>query len=136
MKIIFSENEIEKTAKELLEVFDGKRIFLFYGEMGSGKTTFIKEIVKQLGSTDIVQSPTFSIINEYQCAEGKIFHLDLYRLKNLEEAFNAGVMECVNGDDFCFIEWPALIEKNIEEQFVIVQFSIGENNERILELKI
>lgn len=85
-------------------------VFLFHGGLGAGKTTIIAALCRAKGSTDVVSSPTFSIINEYEYAEHgvlkKLFHIDLYRLKNEEEVVQAGVEDCVYSDAVCFVEWP------------------------------
>lgn len=107
MESIYSFNEIETAAKEFIEKFDSHKVFAFHGNLGAGKTTFIQWVCKHLGVTDNVSSPTFSIINQYSTTNNKkIYHLDLYRIKDDEEAINAGVEECIYSDDLCFIEWP------------------------------
>ena len=85
----------------------GAKTWLFYGEMGSGKTTLIKSIGRNLGVTETMSSPTFSIINEYKASAGKkVFHFDLYRLKNEKEIFEIGIDEYFDSQDFCLVEWP------------------------------
>ena len=97
--------------------------------MGSGKTTLIKEICKQLGSKDNFSSPTYSIVNEYSVADSssKIFHIDCYRLKNFEEALAIGMEEYLNGDDYCFVEWPELIESLFPDDVVKISIRTDEN---------
>lgn len=107
MELIFSIEEIEDAAKKFLVFLQEKKVIAFHGEMGTGKTTFIKSLCSQLKVKETVSSPTFSIINQYQTADDKtIFHLDLYRLKDEEEALQAGVEECFYSNELCFIEWP------------------------------
>jgi tRNA threonylcarbamoyladenosine biosynthesis protein TsaE len=96
--------------KKLIEFAGNIKVFAFNGEMGSGKTTFIKELCKVLGSDDDFSSPTYSIVNEYRMPGGKIFHFDLYRIKNAEELFDIGLEEYLQSGNYCFIEWPALAE--------------------------
>ncbi|HVS95142.1 MAG TPA: tRNA (adenosine(37)-N6)-threonylcarbamoyltransferase complex ATPase subunit type 1 TsaE [Puia sp.] len=106
MDLCFRLQDIGKTASEFWHEFQGKRVFAFHGEMGAGKTTFIHALCENLGVTDVVGSPTFSIINEYRYPEGRIFHIDLYRLKDEEEALRAGVEDVVYSGDICLVEWP------------------------------
>ena len=103
--------------------------------MGTGKTTLIKEICRQLGSTDNFSSPTYSIVNEYLIggSNQKIYHIDLYRLKNIEEALAIGIEEYISGDSYCFIEWPGLIEQLLPPNTVKVDIKF-ENNMREISI--
>ena len=99
--------------------------------MGSGKTTFIKAISSVLGAVDIVQSPSFAIINEYKTAAGdSIFHFDFYRIRKIEEVFDIGYEEYIYSGAYCFIEWPELIEELLPEDVVRVRIS-GDNERQI-----
>ncbi len=100
-------------AKEMIaELQDAPRVWLFRGQMGAGKTTLTKEILKQLYVEQNVQSPTFSLVNEYQTSTGDIvYHFDLYRLKNIQEALAIGIEEYLDSGHFCFIEWPEQAEE-------------------------
>lgn len=134
MKIeIKSLGDIDKAAKEFLAANKGKRHFAFYGSMGAGKTTFIKAVCEQLGTTDIVSSPSFAIINEYASAAGRIFHFDFYRIKNLEEAYNLGYEDYFFGDEYCFVEWPEKIEDIMPEHFTTVKITATGDDSRIVE---
>lgn len=107
MELDFFLNDIEKAAQQFIDTTAGKKVFAFHGDMGAGKTTFITTVCKVLGVQDIVSSPTFSIINQYKTAGGElIYHLDLYRLKDEEEAIMAGVEDCYYSGHYCFTEWP------------------------------
>ncbi len=107
---IADKNYLEEAASRVLETCKNAKVFAFYGEMGAGKTTLIKALSRHLGSGDSLSSPTFSIVNEYRDAGGNpIYHMDLYRLKNLEEAEEIGVEEYLHSGHYCFIEWPELI---------------------------
>jgi len=97
---------LHEVATDIVASLGDKKIILFYGEMGSGKTTLIKEICKQLGVTGSMSSPTFGIVNEYSSREGKIYHFDLYRVKNLEECLDLGMEEYLYSGNYCFVEWP------------------------------
>ncbi|MDZ4665580.1 MAG: tRNA (adenosine(37)-N6)-threonylcarbamoyltransferase complex ATPase subunit type 1 TsaE [Bacteroidota bacterium] len=105
---ITSLKSLPQVAKELLQTFKDEHIFLFDAQMGTGKTTVIKELCKQLGSEDHFSSPTYSIVNEYKTPTHTIFHFDLYRLKNKEELFDIGFEDYLKKDTYCFIEWPRL----------------------------
>lgn len=108
-----------------------KPILLLRGNLGAGKTTFSQHLVKALGSDDEVTSPTYSIVNEYQSPKGKIFHFDLYRLKNIEEAFDFGIEEYLDNAYFCIIEWPEIYEPELlpEEYHEMDIFNNGESRE-------
>ncbi len=128
MQEVFTCNDIsdlDTIASALLEKYPNQRIFAFFGEMGAGKTTFIKTICAQLGITDEVTSPTFSIINEYISAEKEsLFHFDFYRLKSIEEAYDLGYEDYFYSGSYCFIEWPEKIKKLIPEDAVEVIFKV------------
>jgi len=114
-RLSYTLDDIESAARFILKNLKAS-VLLFEGEMGSGKTTLIKELVKQLGSSDEVVSPTFSIINEYAAQEKKIYHFDLYRLKNMEEAYDFGVEEYLDDPQaLVLIEWPAIIAELLSE---------------------
>lgn len=99
--------DLKRVADELITAAGNTRVWLFEGEMGSGKTTLIKVICGQLGVMESTSSPTFSIINEYQGREGEaIFHFDFYRLEKETEAFDMGVEEYFESGNYCFVEWP------------------------------
>jgi tRNA threonylcarbamoyladenosine biosynthesis protein TsaE len=99
-------------ARQILSFAGTKRILCFYGDLGAGKTTLIKELCKQLGVTDAGSSPTFSLVNEYASENGeKLFHFDLYRLKNEQEIYDIGYEEYLFSGNYCFIEWPEKMEK-------------------------
>ena len=128
--------QMPKLAKEILEYSLPHKKFLFYADMGVGKTTLIKELSLQLGVTDIVSSPTFSIVNEYiSSSNGKIYHFDFYRLENEKEAFDMGYEEYFFGDDYCFIEWPEKIPNLIEDNMVIIKMELS-GKKRVIEIII
>lgn len=111
---IKSPEELPQVSKQLLDFFQDRKTVLFYAPMGAGKTTLIKELSKILGSCDNFSSPTYSIVNEYQCPKGKIFHFDLYRVKTLEELLDIGIEEYLASGEYCFFEWPEMVENLIE----------------------
>ncbi|MFU8844693.1 MAG: tRNA (adenosine(37)-N6)-threonylcarbamoyltransferase complex ATPase subunit type 1 TsaE [Bacteroidales bacterium] len=111
-------------AKKLIKSCKDSRIFAFYGDLGAGKTTLIKAICQQLGVTDTVNSPTFSLINVYQSPLGEIFHFDLYRIKSVEELFDIGYEDYFFSGNLCFIEWPDKIEDYLPPGTVKIKIQV------------
>lgn len=111
-------------------------VVAFHAEMGSGKTTLIKEIIKQLGVKDEVSSPTFSIVNSYQNEEGKdIFHFDMYRIEDEEEAYDFGIEEYLDSENLCLIEWPECIESILDFPHHKVSIAINEDFSRTIKFE-
>ena len=133
MEICYGINEVEQVAKQLIEQAKTKTL-LFYGGMGVGKTTLIKTIVRILGSDDDVNSPTFSIINEYKLKDEKIYHFDLYRINDLEEAYNFGIEDYLDSEYWKLIEWPEKIESVLYDDFDSIEIKVDTENNRILSL--
>src|SRR5215211_4908939 len=106
MELIVTLAEIKQKAAELWQVIGDQKVIAFHGEMGSGKTTLIHALCESKEVSSNISSPTFSIINEYLFPGGAIFHVDLYRLKDEDEAIRAGVEDCLYSDHICFVEWP------------------------------
>lgn len=107
MDLKFSLDNINTVAKEFAAHIDNNKVIALHGQMGAGKTTFVHALCEAMGVTDAVGSPTFSIINQYKTSAGKtIYHIDLYRLKDEEEAIQAGVEDCLFSGHYCFVEWP------------------------------
>lgn len=107
MEIIYSLAEIENVSKELVLLVQDYTIIAFSGDLGAGKTTLINAICKELGIEERVTSPTYALIQEYEVENGKtVYHMDLYRIKNSQEAFDAGVEDCLLGGELCLVEWP------------------------------
>ena len=127
-------NQLPKIAKEFLKRTSPHKKFVFYAEMGVGKTTLIKVICKELGVEDNVSSPTFSIVNEYVNIEGtSVYHFDFYRLENEEEALDMGFEEYFYKNSLCFIEWPEKIPSLIPEEVLKVKIT-KEKESRIIEI--
>lgn len=125
---------VQEVARKCVANAQFKNI-LFYGEMGVGKTTLIKEIVKLLGSTDEVNSPTFSIVNEYQTEEKSIFHFDFYRINHEEEVYDIGFEDYFqNPADWQLMEWPELIPNLLPEQYTKIEISLLSTEKRALQL--
>jgi len=128
--------ELPNVAKELLETFAQERFFAFFGKMGVGKTTLIKDICQQLGVEDNVCSPTFAIINSYSTSEDEpVYHFDFYRLKNLNEAYDIGYEEYFYSGNWVFTEWTEKIEELLPEHYVRVEIE-EKNKVRILTANI
>ena len=107
MERSYTLENINEVAKEFWKNAGNKNVFAFHGEMGTGKTTFIHALCEAIGVKDMVGSPTFSIINQYQSNSSEIiYHIDLYRLKDDEEAIQTGVEDCLYSGNYCFVEWP------------------------------
>jgi tRNA threonylcarbamoyladenosine biosynthesis protein TsaE len=112
---------IREAARAFIEHIGDRHIFAFYGKMGAGKTTFVKAICEELGVKDVVTSPTFAVINEYNIENGeRIFHFDFYRIKKLEEVYDMGYEDYFYSGALCFIEWPELIEEVLPDDAVRV----------------
>jgi tRNA threonylcarbamoyladenosine biosynthesis protein TsaE len=112
-------------------------VVLFEGEMGAGKTTFIKTLCKELGVTDSVSSPSFSIVNEYEKQDGKrIYHFDFYRIKDQQEALDIGFYEYLDSGNLCLIEWPSKVENLLPEHCLLVDITSGGDEERTITLKL
>ncbi|WP_111307096.1 tRNA (adenosine(37)-N6)-threonylcarbamoyltransferase complex ATPase subunit type 1 TsaE [Confluentibacter sediminis] len=133
MEIIYNIENINDVAKQLIANLTTKTI-LIYGDMGAGKTTIIKSIVKLLGSNDDVSSPTFSIVNEYEADNILIYHFDLYRIKNIEEAYSFGIEDYLFSDNWCLIEWPEKIESIVPIYYDRIDLVQNPDNSRTLKL--
>jgi len=131
--IAHSLEDLLPISKSILEEYKDQRIFAFYGSMGAGKTTLIKSICKALDVIDEVNSPTFSIVNEYfTSTEESVFHFDFYRIKKIEEVYDIGYEEYIFSDNYCFLEWPELIRELLPESFVYISIEETENGDRII----
>jgi tRNA threonylcarbamoyladenosine biosynthesis protein TsaE len=128
--------EVPAAAAKVLEVCGSHRIFAIFGAMGAGKTTLIKALCKSLGSEDVVKSPTFSIVNEYDSDAGSIFHFDFYRIKDLSEVFDIGFEEYIGSGAYCFLEWPELIEPLIPEEAVALRFVVEGPDQRKITIAL
>ncbi len=133
---VHKEEELERAAQVLLADFKNSKVFIFSGEMGVGKTTFIKYICKALGVTAGISSPTFSLVNEYACANGSVaYHFDFYRIKDIQEAYDIGYEEYFYSGNYCFIEWPEKIEGLVPANVVEIKIEILNNGDRELWVK-
>lgn len=134
MKILIKSPEtIDKSAQEFLKLFEKYRIFAFYGEMGAGKTTFIKAVCKAAGVKDLVSSPSFALIYEYRSESGQLFHhFDLYRIKDISELYDIGYEDYFYGDSICFIEWPEKAEDLLPPETLKINFIVNKDRSRSL----
>ena len=127
--------DLNAIAKELIESSQSKTL-LFYGEMGAGKTTLIKELCKELGTDDITSSPTFSLVNEYHTHSGEIvYHFDFYRIEKEEEAYDIGIEDYFYADAWCLIEWPENIQNLLPLNSTEVHLTVIDNEQRNIQLK-
>jgi tRNA threonylcarbamoyladenosine biosynthesis protein TsaE len=137
MDSYYTFNNIDRAAAEFLEYTNGYKVMAFHGAMGAGKTTFIKALCRQLHVTDTVSSPTYSIINQYKTLNGQpVYHLDLYRVKDEEEAVLAGVEDCFYSGNYCLVEWPEKTPGLLPDNTLHCYLSDSGNNERKLQIKM
>jgi len=128
-------DELKKIAQQIIALSKKQKIILFYGKMGAGKTTLIKEICNQLNVTDNVTSPTFSIINEYETKNNNIiYHFDFYRIENVEELQNIGIEEYFFSGNICLIEWPQIIDDFFDKKDTITINISVKDKKRIIEI--
>lgn len=134
---INSLDNIREAAKQFIAAMEDNTVFAFYGKMGAGKTTFIKAICEELGVTDVINSPTFAIVNEYRSDEtGElIYHFDFYRIKKLDEVYDMGYEDYFYSGALCFIEWPELVEEVLPGDAVKVTIEEVEDGTRSVRLE-
>ena len=132
--VIKNENELDSIAQQILKHYKIK-VFLLFGKMGVGKTTFIKSLCKGLNVIDIVSSPTFSIVNQYLNKDNDIvYHFDFYRTNNNEEIFDIGYEEYIYSSSYCFIEWPEKIESLLPNNYIKIEMTL-EEDKRIINIE-
>jgi tRNA threonylcarbamoyladenosine biosynthesis protein TsaE len=137
MDLIFKLENIQETAANFLKAVDINNVFAFHGEMGAGKTTFIHALCEAMGMRETISSPTFSIINQYSTGEGKtIYHMDLYRLKDENEAINTGVEDCLYSGETCFAEWPDKAPRIFPDDTIHVTIAMLDTNTRKLSINL
>ncbi|QXP73862.1 tRNA (adenosine(37)-N6)-threonylcarbamoyltransferase complex ATPase subunit type 1 TsaE [Tenacibaculum sp. AHE15PA] len=130
----YSLNELTLIAEDIVKNAQNK-VLLFYGDMGVGKTTLIKEICKVLGVEDAAHSPTFSLVNEYQTTNSDIvYHFDFYRIEHEEEAYDMGVEDYLYSNNWCLIEWPENVKNLLPLDAVTVKINLLENGQRNIQL--
>ncbi len=126
-------DEISAVAKEFVAALGNRTVVAFYGKMGVGKTTFIKAVCEELGVTDVINSPTFAIVNEYMSGAGEpVYHFDFYRIRRPEEVLDIGFYEYVDSGCLCLMEWPELIEDLLPDETVRVNITENDDKSRTL----
>jgi tRNA threonylcarbamoyladenosine biosynthesis protein TsaE len=127
-------SDLPEIAGKILDSLLGSRVFAFFGKMGSGKTTLIKAICERLGVADVVQSPSFAIINEYKTHSGdSVYHIDFYRIRKKEEIFDIGYEEYLFSGSYCFIEWPEMMEDLLPDGVIRIGIEVdSETGERVI----
>lgn len=128
-------DSINDAAQEFVKNMGDGKVFAFYGKMGAGKTTFIKAICEELGVDDVITSPTFAIVNEYQSATtgDSIYHFDFYRIKKLEEVYDMGYEDYFYSGSLCFLEWPELIDDLLPDDATKVTIEATDNGGRVVK---
>jgi len=134
LKFTYQLSELKEISTKILSHLDSPKTLLFYGEMGVGKTTFIKEFVKQLGVNDTTSSPTFSLVNEYQGNNSTIFHFDFYRIEQEEEVYDIGIEDYFYQNAWCLVEWPNKIPNIIPEEAITIKISKNSDETRTLHI--
>jgi tRNA threonylcarbamoyladenosine biosynthesis protein TsaE len=130
-ELVYKEDMIDQTAKDFLSITKANKHLAFYGEMGVGKTTFIKALCRILETLDLVSSPTFAIINEYSTKKGKsVYHFDFYRIKTPVELLDIGFYDYCTNEAYCFIEWPEKAEEIIPEDFIHIALELLNDGSR------
>lgn len=127
--------DLDAAAKKVIEAIGNRKVVALYGQMGAGKTTLIKHICKALGVQDVVNSPSFSLVNEYQRSNGEpIYHFDFYRINKIEEAFDFGYEEYFFSNNLCLIEWPEVIEDLIPDDAVKLVIRVIDEGRREIQI--
>lgn len=126
-----NESELPLVAAKLLEIWSHRRVFAFDGEMGAGKTTFIKVLCECLGVQQVTNSPTFAIVNEYVTGnDDSIYHFDFYRITSINEAYQIGFEDYLYSGNYCFIEWPDKVDELLDENVVHVKIEVCDDDSR------
>lgn len=130
--VIIDNNGHNHILTHILTLFPERTVFALYGPMGVGKTTFIRNLMIELGTNDVVNSPTFAIVNVYSSKEGEVYHFDCYRLNIIQEAIDLGIEDYLYSGNYCFIEWPEKIEELLPSNYVKMNFNVIDANTRML----
>ena len=134
--VLKSLSDLNIVAEKFLRLMKDQKVFAFFGPMGVGKTTFIKALCNELGVVEIVTSPTFALVNEYQTNKGdEIYHFDFYRIEKIEEVYDFGYEDYFFSGNYCFIEWPDKIAEILPENVVFVQMVENEDSSRTINIR-
>jgi tRNA threonylcarbamoyladenosine biosynthesis protein TsaE len=137
MELIFTLDNISQAAATFLAATPGHKVIALQGEMGAGKTTFIHALCEVMGVSDTVSSPTFSIINQYRTVNGNtVYHMDLYRIRDEQEAINAGIEDCLYSGHTCLVEWPEKIPGIFPDDTLFISISAIDTNTRKLQINL
>ncbi len=136
MEFRYRLKDIEETARDVYEACKTCTTWAFYGPMGAGKTTFIHALCSVLGVKDTVSSPTFAIVNEYKAPGGNIYHMDWYRLKDEEEALQAGVEDYLYSNDLCLVEWPQKAAGLLPEHTMYIHIDVIDEFSRVIKIEL
>ena len=132
-KVVYSLNKIDEISQLIIDKIKTVKTIMLRGELGSGKTTIVKSVLKKIGVNEVVTSPTFSIVNEYNSAETIVYHFDLYRIENTEELDVIGFEDYIYSQNICFIEWPEIVLDKINFKYLDIEIKyLDENNREIL----
>lgn len=129
-----SEAEYAALLPEVVKAIEAYKVVLFQGEMGAGKTTFIRHLIRHLGTQDEVSSPTYAIVNTYDTNKGIIHHFDCYRFESAEEAYDIGMEEYLYGSEICLIEWPDRVAELLPDRVLIISISALQDGSRTLKI--
>ena len=132
---IQSEADLPQFVDTLLAFANGRKKVMLYGQIGAGKTTFVKAFCRKMQTDETANSPTFSIINEHEYTNGLIYHIDLYRLKTEDEALDIGIEDYLYDEHYCFIEWAELIENILPDDIISIYFETQEDGSRSIKIK-
>lgn len=136
--LLLNEQGEQVSPLELLEISQPHRVYAFDGQMGAGKTTFIKQLCEAMGTNDVVNSPTFAIVNVYdvqQPYQGEVYHFDCYRLKDIREAMDFGAEEYLYSGNYCFIEWPDILQPILPNDTLYIHIKLLPNGDRLLTMQ-
>ncbi|MEM9545531.1 MAG: tRNA (adenosine(37)-N6)-threonylcarbamoyltransferase complex ATPase subunit type 1 TsaE [Bacteroidota bacterium] len=133
--IIENEDHLVQVAEAFLAFARDVKVAFLYGDLGAGKTAFVKKVVSVLNSEEEVSSPTYSLVNEYAMPKGSLYHIDLYRLNDTHEAQDMGIEEYLYSGEYCFVEWPEIIEHLIDEA-VVIKIKVLPDNSRKFEIEM
>lgn len=136
--VLLNEQNEPVAATDILAATEPHRVYAFYGKMGAGKTTFIKQLCEDMGTEDVVNSPTFAIVNVYDVEKphkGEVYHFDCYRLKDIREAIDFGAEDYLYSGNYCFIEWPEMIDRLLPDDTVEVHIEVKADGDRQLVVK-